>query len=804
MNESTKPEVKCADHARLRRDGASSFLLAWAPLLLLQALLSALILYPFIKGDLYFAFLDIGSDTYVNSAIQMSLARLFTREGFSGWSFAIGLGAPVPFALNDIVGHLSGIAGPDHVLQLRIWIYLLKITLAGLFFYLLARAFTRHEASALIGALGYSFCGYIVTNGTWDSETGLYVFAPLILLGALRFFRQGDRVTFPLAVGVSLLSGVFFLLVAVSLIVTCALCVAASESRRETARVWITRLMPLAALGFILGAPYALPMALQLLDSPRVSGSVSMLERFSTQALAFSDASMLLAQVGGLFHKDIFGIGSLHSSYMNYLESPGFYVGVLPLVLLPQLWRGSPLDRRMLVVGVVALIAYFLLPGFRLSAYGFAAPYFRGTTLWISVGILLLGSRALALVLDRGVDGAALAAGIGLTGALLTLVVSLTPASGEHVLKVAIILATWGGLMALTWKGTLGVLRLQQLVLGLLIVELVVIAVPSFVSGRIHATDRLNPHKDFTLEALAAIRADGPPQFYRVEKTFDSFGHSDALAQDYRGVKSYYYHGRAVVQFHQGMGLMHEFNPRPTNYTNWLPGPGDRFVLLSALGARYIISKTPLDWPGLSPVGAGTGWFAYRNELALPLGVVHSKQVTAAEMQSLTQLPPLQSRWAKDLTLMNAVILDKQRPELGTPIDVSSFLNSGELNVDKHYAEPARALQRTGLQVTQFSEDRILGTIHPEAPGLLVFSIPAYAGWTLHINGQPVALTTANFGMLAAPVQAGAHQVELTYSLPGLKVGLWLSLAGLLLLLTHTLSPGSKGMWRWISNRPWA
>ena len=92
------------------------------------------------------------------------------------------------------------------------------------------------------------------------------------------------------------------------------------------------------------------------------------------------------------------------------------------------------------------------------------------------------------------------------------------------------------------------------------------------------------------------------------------------------------------------------------------------------------------------------------------------------------------------------------------------------------------ALQETGLRIEQFSSDHIAGNIRPTKAGILVFSIPYSRGWSLKIDGKETPMIRANFGMLATPVQAGAHTVELDFRLPGRREGLLLGTLGLVLL----------------------
>ena len=257
-------------------------------------------------------------------------------------------------------------------------------------------------------------------------------------------------------------------------------------------------------------APLTVPIALQLLDSPRVGGA-PLAEKLLASLLAVSNPSLLLEQVGGLFHKDIFGIGGFHGAYMNYLESPGFYVGMLPLIVLPQLWKGSRSDRRLLVVGVAGVALFMVFPIFRLAAFGLAVPYFRATNLWVTVGLLLMAVRAIDQVLTVGVDRKLLAAGAVITSALLGAVVWLTPASPNHAIKMGLFILLWAGLLVAVGTRRSLLAKLPSFILALLLVELVTTAWPSYFVMRTHASPELQPDKDETLPALAAIRADHPP-----------------------------------------------------------------------------------------------------------------------------------------------------------------------------------------------------------------------------------------------------------------------------------------------------
>ncbi|MBI2772317.1 MAG: YfhO family protein [Burkholderiales bacterium] len=763
------------------------FLKSWLVLFSVQALLAAAIFHGVLDGSRYFAYLDVGADTYAQmSAHAMHMARQFMREGWPGWSFQIGMGAPTAWLMGDTLLLLAGLAGPEHVLELRIWVYLFKVVLAGTFFLMLARRLATRPQAALVAALAYSFCGYAVVNGQWDGEANAWVFFPLVLWAISRHLREGGWAALPVAVAATLLSGVFFFTAGVSLLVACAGFVASSDAPRAMFKAWLTRIFPLAALGFLLAAPYVLPFALQLLDSPRLAGAGSAFSSVWAEALGISGPGGLLEQLGGLLHKDIFGIGNLHSGPLNYLEAPEFYIGVLPLLVIPQLWSGGPADRRALLVGLAGIAAYVLFPIFRLAGMGFAVPYFRSTAVWVTLGLMLLSLRALDGIFTRGTSLRLLLVGIGAFAAAVAAIVANKHIHVwlPHAMALAL-LAAGAGFALVALNTRLIRPRGRPVVLmALVCMEILAVAPDSFFWRRQLASPENQPfHHVAAMAALRNIRRTDP-SVYRVEKTFDSMTFGDAVAQDYMGLKSYYYQGSAIVDFHSSMDLMPGYPwGKPVNYTNWLPPPGSRYPLYSLLGVRYVITDKPVQWPGFRQVDAGAGFMTYRNELALPLGIVQARQVTRQTMAALDTLALEERRRIKDAVLMNAVVVDEPLAALGKPLDIEAFARGRDLDGPATYAQPARALQATGLVLSHFASDRVAGRIQPAQAGVLVFSIPAYQGWSLRIDGQPTALMRANFGMLAAPVTAGPHEVELDYQLPGRRAGLLLGLAGCVVLV---------------------
>ncbi len=89
---------------------------------------------------------------------------------------------------------------------------------------------------------------------------------------------------------------------------------------------------------------------------------------------------------------------------------------------------------------------------------------------------------------------------------------------------------------------------------------------------------------------------------------------------------------------------------------------------------------------------------------------------------------------------------------------------------------------RESVAVVEHSADRVILDVALERPGLVILADVFYPGWTLTIDGQPAPIYRANRLMRAAAVKLGMHRLVYTYNPGSFRVGVALSLAGLILL----------------------
>jgi hypothetical protein len=86
--------------------------------------------------------------------------------------------------------------------------------------------------------------------------------------------------------------------------------------------------------------------------------------------------------------------------------------------------------------------------------------------------------------------------------------------------------------------------------------------------------------------------------------------------------------------------------------------------------------------------------------------------------------------------------------------------------------------------------------VETSEPGVLNLALVNYPGWQAKIDGQPTALLLADTVMVAIPVQAGRHTVELTYDPFSFRLGLGVTLTTIGGLLTLLIIGGIRVRFR--------
>jgi uncharacterized membrane protein YfhO len=333
----------------------------------------------------------------------------------------------------------------------------------------------------------------------------------------------------------------------------------------------------------------------------------------------------------------------------------------------------------------------------------------------------------------------------------------------EHLLRI---FGFGGAYAAILWRMSQGNPlrgRALHLLLPVVACELLLFATPAVVQRKAANLDASSPigrYHDGTEKALAHVRqiADDT-DFYRVDKTYYSAFLDDALVQDYHGTASYFFHAASISRFVDRMHL-----DRITPGPNYISSMSNRRDVMDLLGVRYLLSldrkpDAERDLTFLTTIGNVN---IYRNATAHAFGTFYSSIASEASTDAL----PVSQRDA--FLLVNAVVDD--------PAAVNAklvHLGSGSGTV----------ISTQKADIALVRDDAISGTIRTPRASLLLLAMPFDRGWSATIDGVPVDLFRADYGLTALLAPAGAHVISLRYEPPGRRAGIMLSLLSIAVLL---------------------
>lgn len=111
-----------------------------------------------------------------------------------------------------------------------------------------------------------------------------------------------------------------------------------------------------------------------------------------------------------------------------------------------------------------------------------------------------------------------------------------------------------------------------------------------------------------------------------------------------------------------------------------------------------------------------------------------------------------------------------------------NYLNSEKVDISKIY-KPFETLQKNNFNIKTFSDDYITGSISMTEKGYLVFQIPYEKNWKILVNGEYYSGEKVDTGLIGIYLEEGKYNIELKYEPKWFKLGMILSVSGVLILI---------------------
>lgn len=95
----------------------------------------------------------------------------------------------------------------------------------------------------------------------------------------------------------------------------------------------------------------------------------------------------------------------------------------------------------------------------------------------------------------------------------------------------------------------------------------------------------------------------------------------------------------------------------------------------------------------------------------------------------------------------------------------------------------AKQLGEEQLENVVVDDNYITGDIYVNQPKLLCMTVPYSEGWELYVDGKEQEIKKVNTAFIGTELEKGAHKIQLVYRTPWIKLGLLLSVLGVIALI---------------------
>ena len=771
-----------------------------------------------------YLFKDIGSDT-INGFYPrlVHLADYLRSDGIPRWSFMEGMGQNIfAFSLGNPFDWPYFLMGREYIAYSIVYVELFKIALAATIFFFYLRMFSLTALVAVIGALSYAYSGFIVLGGQWHTFSTEAVHCALLLYSTELLIQRDSWRLFPVAVALVAAFQPFNLFIfgiALAFYVACRQLIYLHLNSRKL-RILSTRLFAYGLLGVAISAVFSLSNCAQLLQSPRVGGGTSPAHQImSLDMFAPASAGELVTAIMRIFSNDAIGTGDHFSGYLNYLEAPMFYIGLVNVLLLPQLFFFVEKRKKMLYAMILFLcFVPIVFPFFRYGLWLFAGNYYRIFSFLIALVLLHYGLMALnILIKERRLNVPALIGSI----AVAIIVFAAVNVTDVVVPNMAVIDIVVGFLMFYSFiVFFLKVGKRRDILQAALLVGLsaeLCIQCSFMVNHRPVLTAQEQRQKlgynDYTNDVISFL-AKTDRGFYRIEKDYGSGlaetpSLNDAKVQRYNGTSSYNSFNQInYIRFLEAVGAIDVTNELETR---WSLGLRNSPLLMTFASVKYLLTKggeyrtNQFIRNIYSPIGKFGDILLLRNSTYLSPGLAYEKYITMSDFNKL-------STSQKRITLMESFVVDKgDEPWLS---EYSRFHIDKQKNYHpRDYRADVKERSKGAISHMVYDNNNISGTLNLQEKKFIVLTIPYDKGWQAIVDGNKVALMRVDIGLMGFPVKAGEHTIELHFRPKLPWYGLAITLISLILYViwsrlytggtsSHTLTASNRSD-RTLSQHSW-
>ena len=786
--------------------GGITYIIAFViPLIIMTALYIAREIYPF------------GNNCYLRSDMYHQYAPFFSelwnklRHGESlTYSWDIGMGtnftALYAYYLASPSNWFIVLFPQKYMIEIMNVIIILKLCLSSLTFtYYISKHFNTRKCTIALFGMFYALSGFVAAYSWNIMWLDCLVLLPLIILGLERLVNENHCFLYCITLGLCIYTNYYIaIMVCISVVLYFIVLMAAYKGTRRPV-IYVKKFLNFAIYSLLAGG-----LAACLLLPEFYAFTLS-----ASNNIEFPKKLSLYFSILNMVTRHLINV-PVHLGLDHY---PNIYCSVAVLLLFPLYVMDKKVDLRE-KIGKSALVLIFLtafnlnIPNFIWHGFHFpnslpcrqsfiyvffllamcyeALSHLKSMTtkqlggaLWIAIGILLFIEQVFTV--DETYDFTI----VYISGAFILVYALIMLIHLKHEFKVPVIIF---------------------IAFSLCIIECTI----NMDSTGIGTTSRSSYLLDYdAVKTVTQTVADDDSSFYRMDKKFGSRSNNDGAWHNYHSISTFSSTSNgAMEEFFGELGFEHSFNAYKYN--------GATLVTESLFSVKYAISNRILTESPLRSYYTGSdGEFIYKNNYTIPIGFMTYNDPYGWEADSANDAGiENQNSLIKNLTgISNVFTLTYENAtdasfevkpvkaghlymivrntscdtvtatinsseytykdlkkggtiiDLGyaTPDDIIVISGDTSMNASVYTLESSRfieafnILNNNSLNVSEFTNNKITGTVNASKDATLICSIPYDKGWSVYIDGKKTETNNIYGALISVNVPAGEHTVTLKY-----------------------------------------
>lgn len=735
--------------------------------------------------------LDKGYFLYYGDFVSQQLpfyahaGEVVRSGGLLGWDWGTDLGSSF---IGSYAFYLTGspffwltmLSPQKAVLYLIPWLLCLKHGIAALTAYGYIRRFVMNKHAAVIGGLLYAFSGFQLFNIFFNHFQDVTAFFPLLLIALEELVNHNRRGWFALSVALmGCINYFFFFGQVVFVVLYFFLRVNCKDFKVDLKKLGAIAIE--AVLGVMIACAVLLPAAMAVLENDRVSTSL-----FGQNMLFYGDKTRIVRIIQSFFMiPDAPARPNLFKTDSGKWASIGGYLPLFSMMGVIAFMGQKKRHWAARLIWVCILCAF--IPWFNSMFYMFNSAYYAR---WFYMPILIMAMMTAYTLDSRELDWrkglfASLAAPV------IFGIISLLPVQNDDdsisffqfaniypyfYIGLAVVLLCWLGAYYVYCLRREGKPFLQKSV-WLTAAACVACTMTMVYFGKTIGTDGAS-YREKAIggrENLTISYETDESDYFRVDisENVDNYPMFWGLSsmRCFQSVVA-----PSIMEFYESIGITRDVASRaePSVYT-----------LRGLFSVKYYFQEIKDDpdagefeMPGFVFDREENGFRIFRNDYYIPMGFTYDYYVTDETLEGKTDA-------AKQRVLIHALVLEEEQAQrYSDRIRPASALGIAAISQQQYLTEceqhAQEACRNFEYDAKGFSADLSLAE-----PKLVFFSVPYESGWTAYVNDTPVLVEKVDHGFMAIGCDAGENHITFRYALPGLKYGVCLTVAGIILLALY-------------------